>query len=292
VDRDAEWARTVARRLGVTAYAHHGDLAGRVDAALVATPNATHADIAATLLASGVHVLCEKPVATTRAELDRMYGAARAGKTRLMAGHCLRFAPNVAALRRMVRDGWLGAVETVTGGIGSPYQAGTQRTDFRRSREQAGGGVLADLGIHLIDLALWLVARRVETVRYDAAASQGWEVETDADVVLEFADGTRAALACSFTHVLENRLEVRGAEGWASIPLYQPTELALFTRRARACRLDGSQRILLPEASMYDRQLEHFCDAIRGREDFLVAPDEVYRGVEILERCYAPRQAA
>jgi predicted dehydrogenase len=221
-----------------------------------------------------------------------MYAAATIGNARLMAGHCLRFAPNVAALGRMVREGWLGAVETVTGGIGSPYQAGTQRTDFRRSREQAGGGVLADLGIHLIDLALWLVARRVESIHYDAAAAQGWEVETDADVVLGFVDGSRAALACSFTHVLENRLEVRGAEGWASIPLYRPTEVALFTRRARACRLDGSQRIVLPDASMYDRQLGHFCDAIHGQHDFLVAPDEVYRGVEILERCYAPREAA
>jgi hypothetical protein len=66
VDVDAGHAAAVARRFGATeSFTDHRALVGRVDAALVATPNTTHADIACDLLAQGVHVLCEKPLATS-----------------------------------------------------------------------------------------------------------------------------------------------------------------------------------------------------------------------------------
>jgi len=291
VDTDRAWATKVATRFRVPeSYSDHRALSGRVDAALVATPNATHADIVCTLLEEGVHVLCEKPLATTRAEVNRMLDASARTGSRLMAGHCLRFSPNLGMLKQLVSADWLGPLTEISGGIGGGYDAG--RTDFRRQRRLSGGGVLVDLGIHLIDLAIWLAGEAPLSVRYDGHAADGWEVETDAEVALGFSSGARALLASSFTHPLEPALNVRGQDGWASAPLYRPGELSFFSRRARICERGGVQHIMLPDTTMYDRQIEHFCDAILTGKPFTVRPNEVRAAVDVVERCYSNGQRA
>ncbi len=175
-DVDAAWAATVARRAGVPAsYGDHRALIGKVDAALVATPNTTHADIACELLAHGVHVLCEKPMGTTTAEVDRILATAARSGTRVMAAHCGRFNANAATLRELIADGALGRLREITGGIGGGYDPG--RTDFRRRRSLSGGGVLIDIGIHLIDLALWLTGDTPRAIDCRQSSLPGWEVE-------------------------------------------------------------------------------------------------------------------
>ncbi len=291
VDRDHEWAGKVAARFHVPEfYADHRALAGRVDAALVATPNMTHADIVCGLLEDGIHVLCEKPMATTRVDVDRMLHVSARTGARLMAAHCLRFSPNLEMLKRLVSLEWLGPVMEISAGIGGGYDAG--RTDFRRQRRLSGGGVLVDLGIHLIDLAIWIAGEAVQSVSYDGHAAHGWEVETDAEVALGFSGGARATLAASFTHPLEPAFTVRGQDGWASAPLYRSAELTCFSRRARVCERSGVQRIMLSETTMYDHQIAHFCDALLSGKPFTVRPDEVRAAVDVVERCYANGQCA
>jgi predicted dehydrogenase len=286
-DLDAGHARAVAGRFGVPeSYGDHRALVGRVDAALVATPNTTHADIAVDLLEAGVHVLCEKPMATTRGDVERMLAAAERSAARLMAAHCLRFSPNIDLLHRIVADGWLGGLGVVEAGIGGSYEDSARRTDFRRQRRLSGGGVLVDLGVHVVDLAIWIAGGAPTEVAYDATAASGWEVETDAEVALAFADGTRARLGASFSRGLENQIVARGPDGWASASLYLPTELLVFADRARVCRRAGMQRILLPDVSMYDRQIAHFCEAVLGAHDFGVRADEVRATIDVIERCY------
>src|SRR5262249_11546983 len=104
VDRDRAWAAQVASRAGIPqSFDDPRRLLGAVDAVLVATPNTTHADISCELLDAGVHVLCEKPLATCGADADRMLHTARRGSARLMAAQCLRFSPNIDMLHEMLR---------------------------------------------------------------------------------------------------------------------------------------------------------------------------------------------
>ncbi|HVN87210.1 MAG TPA: Gfo/Idh/MocA family oxidoreductase [Candidatus Binatia bacterium] len=292
VDTDLAWAQSVARRFGVrAAFASYRDLIGHVDAALVATPNHTHADIACGLLQAGVHVLCEKPMSSTRAEVERMFDVATRSGARLMAAHCLRFSPNLALLKQAIATGWLGDVRELSGGIGGRYESGTQRTDFRRQKQLAGGGVLLDLGIHLIDLAMWLVADHPVNVAYESTRAAEWEVETDAEVALEFGTGVRAMLASSFTRTLESALTVRGTAGWATAALYRPTDLTFFSRSARLCQHAGVQQLQLADESMYDGQIAHFCHAVQSGNEFAVRADEVRGVIDVIERCYRQQEA-
>jgi predicted dehydrogenase len=287
VDRDGKWAEQVAKRFRVPAASDdHGVLIGQVDAALVATPNTTHADIACDLLEHGIHVLCEKPLGTTGEEVERMLAAAQRGGARLMAGHCLRFSPNLDMLKRVVDAGWLGALEGVTATIGGPYQGVATRTDFRRQRALSGGGVLIDLGVHVLDLMVWLAGRAPVHVEYAGSCCEGWEVETDAEVALRFPGDGVASLQASFSQQLGNSLTVRGTRGWARVSLYVPTELTLFAEDARICRRAGAQTLRLRDGNMYDAQLEHFCSALASGRPFRIRDEEVRATIEVIDRCY------
>lgn len=289
-DADRDWAARVAERFRIPdAFGDYRDLIGRVDAVLVATPNHTHADIACGLLGAGVHVLCEKPLATTRAEVERMLDATARSGARLMAAHCLRFSANLAMLKEIVAAGWLGELTEMTAAIGGPYEHSARRTDFRRQRQLAGGGVLVDLGIHVIDLAVWLANQPVLDVDYHASVAPGWEVETDVEVTLRFAGDVRARVMASFTQSLDASFTVRGRSGWATASLYHPGELTVFSDRARVCRAAGVQRLRLDGRAMYEEQLEHFCAGVASGEAFRVCPHEVREVIDVIDRCYGPR---
>jgi predicted dehydrogenase len=287
VDSDGAWAARVAERFRIAVSAtDYRDLIGRVDAVLIATPNHTHAEIACAFLQAGVHVLCEKPLATTRRDVERMLHSAEQGGARLMAAHCLRFSPNVAMLKEIVAANWLGELTDIAAAIGGPYERSARRTDFRRQKQCSGGGVLVDLGVHVLDLAVWLAAQPAVDVMYHASTAPGWEVETDAEVAVHFAGGARARLTASFTRSLDAALTLRGRDGWATASLYRPSELTLYAARARVCRAAGVQHLRLQDTSMYDAQLEHFCAAVTSGEPFRVRTPEIRAVVDVIDRCY------
>jgi predicted dehydrogenase len=263
---------------------------GRVEAVLVATPNSTHADIACPLLEAGIHVLCEKPMATTSAGVERMFQASARGGGRLMAAHSRRFNANVVMLESVLSRGWLGGVKEISGALGGSYDTADRRTEFRREPRLSGGGVLIDLGIHLIDLAVCLAGQSPVSVGYDAECAPGWSAETDADVALEFPDGSCANFSVSFTRELDATLTVRGTQGWASASLNAPGHLMIFSQRARVCQRAGVQNLVLDDRPSYERQIEHFTSAVLANGDFIIRADEVRAGLAIIEQCYGRRR--
>jgi len=293
VDADAERAAAVARRhgaaLGLTDYR---ELPGKVDAALVATPNASHAEIACFLLDANVHVLCEKPIATTLIDAQRMASASARGRARLMVGQSRRFNPNAELVRQLVARGHLGSLKQISAALGGRYGAWPTRTDFRRDRALAGGGVLVDLGIHLIDLALWIAGEHATVADYEATDTLDWGVENDAEVTLRFAGGGRALLACSYTHGLNRTLRVEGDRGWAETSVDGVPFVTFYGARSRMCAAGGAPRFLVPEVDCYGRQMEHFLEAISEDRPFVVDLDQVVAGVALIEQCYRVARAA
>ncbi|HMN26209.1 MAG TPA: Gfo/Idh/MocA family oxidoreductase [Ignavibacteriaceae bacterium] len=125
-----------------------------IDAVIIATPTSTHTDIAIDCLNAGKDVLVEKPLARTYAEAKKIVDAAKKNKKKLMVGMNLRYRPDTMLLRSFIN----------TKEIGDPFyikcgwirkQSSSQK--WFTKKEQSGGGVIFDLGIHLLDLALWLL---------------------------------------------------------------------------------------------------------------------------------------
>jgi predicted dehydrogenase len=293
VDADAQRVATIARRYRARAcLADYRRLPGTIDAAIIATPNATHAEIACFLLERGIHVLCEKPLATTLADGERMIAASERGAVRLMVGHIRRFNPNAALIRELVVGGHLGTIEKITAALGGRYGSWPHRTDFRRQSALSGGGVLLDLGIHLIDTAVSLAGEDVRVASYHATDTLGWGVENDAEVVLTLQHGGRAVLSCSYTHGLDRTLRVEGTDGWAHTSVDGAPEVTFSSKRARVCARAGAQRLLVPEVDPFRAQLDHFVDCIVRNDACLVPLAEVLAGLRVIDHCYAVARAA
>jgi predicted dehydrogenase len=157
-------------------------LLGRVDAVSLAVPTEAHAEVACPLLAAGVHVLVEKPIARTLAEADEMMAAAERGGAILMTGHLERFNPALVALRPHVRAPLYFEIHRV-----GEFTARSLDID-----------VVLDLMIHDLDIVQWLVGEEVEVTDVRAV---GLPILTDrvdaANVRLEFASGAVANITAS-----------------------------------------------------------------------------------------------
>ena len=128
----------------------------KLDVVSICTPNSLHRPLAEEAFAAGCHVLCEKPIATSTADGEAMIAAAEAAGKRLGINFSFRFTAQAAALKARVDAGDLG--EIYYGRTlwlrrrGVPGWGG-----WFGQKKMAGGGPLIDLGVHRLDLALWLM---------------------------------------------------------------------------------------------------------------------------------------
>ena len=147
-------------------YATHAELLeaerGRIDFVDVATPPCDHARVAADALLRGLHVLCEKPLATRPEDARALAALARDRRRVLYPCHNYKHAPVVKAVRRVLDSGVLGPVHLVTlQTFRNTHARGAAewRPDWRRERRFSGGGIAMDHGSHTFYLAFdWLGA--------------------------------------------------------------------------------------------------------------------------------------
>jgi predicted dehydrogenase len=196
--RDAQRRRAFAEKAGcgaapsLRAALEHPD----VEAALILTPNDTHADIALACAERGLGVFVEKPIADSVADAERMAAACADAGVPLMVGHAFRRLGAARRAGELVAEGALGRVVLAEATFSLPGALSPDK--WRAHRERNPGGPLMQLGIHHVDtLASWLGAPVSAIGRFA-------RVETDADiddvgiVALEMASGSLAAVTGSY----------------------------------------------------------------------------------------------
>ncbi|HOE96234.1 MAG TPA: Gfo/Idh/MocA family oxidoreductase [Candidatus Sumerlaeota bacterium] len=126
-----------------------------IDVVDICTPNMTHAPLAVAAFKAGKHVLCEKPLAPTPAEIRRMIKARDAAGKLLMTAQHMRYLGTARAMKAEIERGVLGRIYHARAWIlrrcGVPLGPGFIR------RELSGGGACIDIGVHILDLTLWLM---------------------------------------------------------------------------------------------------------------------------------------
>jgi predicted dehydrogenase len=168
-------------------------LALEPDGVVIATPSALHAEQAVTALEAGVAVFCQKPLGRDAAEAGRVVDAARRANRLLGVDLCYRHTAAARALRAEVPA--LGEVYAADLVFHNAY--GPDKPWFY-DRQLAGGGCLLDLGIHLVDLALWLLDGEVVDVEGRVLHCGGHDVEDYVVARLELSTGALVSLACSW----------------------------------------------------------------------------------------------
>jgi len=201
------------------------------DAVSICTPNYLHAPMAIAALDAGKHVLCEKPLATTVAEGARIVEKVRSGDRLFMMGFCRRYREDSKAIKRLVEGGELGEVYYARAGWLRREWNPAVRSWFLR-KSQSGGGPLIDLGVHMLDLALWLMGNprpvAVSGAVYDKlgpklARGSEMDVEDMASAYVRLDTGATLTLETSWVSFTEARdhvfCQLLGTTGGAKIEL-------------------------------------------------------------------------
>lgn len=251
VDTNADRAETIAARAGTTAFTNARDVLDRVDAVSVATPTASHVEIAVPFLERGVAVLVEKPVAASVAEANLLITEAERGGAVLAAGHTERFNPAVAAARPLITN---------------PRFVEVHRLGVFPERS-LDIDVIFDLMIHDLDLLLSIVGSEVVSV--DAVGVNVLTPKTDiANARIRFASGCIANVTASrISRDRVRKIRFFQPDSYVSID-YAAREVEVYTLVKQEGR-PGIRGGKLPVADEEPLKLElvDFVDAVRARRD-------------------------
>lgn len=201
-DWDVEKLNSAAQQYPAAAACERFDalLNADVDGVVIATPNSCHAEQAIAALEHGVPVFCQKPLATNASDTQRVIEAAQTADRLLAVDYSYRHVQGMQALRERILAGELGTITAIDLIFHNAYGPNKQ---WCFDRSQSGGGCLLDLGVHLIDLASWLLEAPSMRVTGSRLYSRGHriepnEVEDLAFVELEREDGALVRVACSW----------------------------------------------------------------------------------------------
>jgi predicted dehydrogenase len=227
-DADLELARRLAAESPGTRTARSLDelLVAGVDGVVIATPSGLHEAQAISALDGGLAVFCQKPLATCAAGATRVIDAAQATDRLLGVDFCYRHVAGMAELRERLRAREFGDILAIDLAFHNAYAPSAA---WCRDRSLAGGGCLLDLGVHLVDLVLWLQDFPALQVQWAQLRAQGHaprsnDVEDFACASLRQAGGAIIRLACSWQlHAGQGALielalyGTRGGAAWRNV---------------------------------------------------------------------------
>lgn len=302
VDPDSARAQRLASLYGVSQVYPSADRidSGVADAVLVATPAFLHASGSIDLLNRGLHVLVEKPMALTSADARRMVETAKERRRVLAVGLFRRLLPAVGLFRAALDAGQIGDVVNVTAEVGDAYT--WQLTTLAGMRRgEAGGGMLIDMGSHVLDLLLYICNAAPTLVQYADNAGSG--IETDCSIELGLSrNGTfiPAHVELSRMRTLANTIRVEGTRGsieWAfgerSRIRFHTTGTLVdpLTAKPRECAVDAhwQDEVEQPGYEGFRAQVDDFIAAIRGVGQAQLSGESVLPSVALIEECYAKR---
>ncbi len=256
-----------------------------VDAVVVATPHATHADLTVRALRAGRPVFVEKPVALTVAECDQMVAAAAESGCEVMPGHLRRLFPSVQWIRSIVDSGVLGRIHRVRWAEGFPYQWPAV-SGFMFDAPFDGGGLLLDIGPHVLDILRRWFGGPVRLVSIaDNADATGSDSELSATLL--FGD-VPAEIELSRLRELSNQCVIEGTAGTVTVGVSLEAE---FTQSDSSGKIvaSGPVPVLAPAqaewGNAFREQLAEFAHRIAGAEPRLATLEDGVSTVSMLAAC-------
>jgi predicted dehydrogenase len=280
-----------AKQFGITRqYLHVEDLLkdGNADALVVGTPNYLHAPQTIAALKEGVSVMVEKPMAMNAEEAEQMCEAAEKSGALLMVAHCWRFDPDVLWLKEQSKR--LGEIIR-TKGYGVHTSWGP--SGWFTQKQLAGGGALADMGIHALDTARFLLGDPQPVSVYARIGTYygDFDVDDTGVIIVTWDNGTVSYIESGWWQPHADgpqaATQLYGTHGFGQL---FPTKLELPNRREEKLDVIDSgfeypREDHCPQ-SLYDHQLKYFVDCIASNERPVPGGLEGWVNMKVVDAAY------
>ncbi len=268
-------------------YKDHTELLAKSDAeaVIVATPTSLHKDVSIACLKAGKHVLVEKPLARTFQEAKLITEAAKKYNRKIMVGMNLRYRPDAMILKSILSAGEIGQPFYVK--CGWIRRRSSDEKWFTRKID-SGGGVIIDLTILLLDLALWALGfPQVDTVSTQSFYQNTKEVEDTSISLLRCKNSSVISIESSWSLSVEKDqfyFEVFGTNGSSSLNpfrIYKKIDEQMIDLTPS----QSDNAIILLRKS-YMNELKSFIGAVKGLNPVFSSADESLSRMKIIEAMY------
>jgi len=265
-------------------------IASDLDGIVISTPNALHASQAVAALQAGKAVFCQKPLARDAAETRTIVEAAKKANRRIGVDFSYRHITGMQRIRNLITSGELGKIYAIDLVFHNAY--GPDKPWFY-NRELSGGGCLLDLGVHLVDLAFWVLGRcEIEEVQSALMTNGDWyrsgQVEDYASAQIKIAGGPVIRLVCSWRAPAGCDAEIGatffGTNGGARLFNIDHSFYHFGAEHLQKSR----QRIALadPDDQWGGRAISDWADKIAVSPEFDSEADEYITTAEAIDRIY------
>ena len=274
-------ADAMAEPFGVPAFEDAATLAasGTCDAAVVCTPPAAHVDVGLTLLAAGLHAICEKPLAIDCAGAHKLvHAAVDAGVVLTMASK-FRFVDDVMRARSIITSGLIGEPVLFSNTfVGSA----DMRARWNSDPALSGGGVVIDNGTHSADIARYLFGAVTEVMASEGVRVQALDVEDTARLLLRMHNGALGTVTLSWgvESAANTYLEVVGTGGVVRVGWSR----SRFRHAGNPQWIDFGRGY--DKVAAHARQLECLARTVDGTGELLVTPADALASVAVIEAAY------
>src|SRR5882762_9618616 len=227
-----------------------------IGAILLATPHSLHPAQVIACAQAGKQIFCEKPLALTRNDAARMFGACRDAGVVLAVGHNRRFWPSIGALRETLASGQLGTILHVEG-HNSNENSRKITSGWRLSAEESPGGGLTGAGLHVLDAFVSMLGPVASVYARLHSRDSGPPPIDTAVLALEFVNGVTGTLATVRATPFYWRVHLFGTEGSAEVL----DETTMILRKGGA----APQRLTYPTVDVLRAELDAFAGAIENK---------------------------
>ncbi len=263
-------------------------VAGGVDALVIGTPNFLHASQAIAALEAGVHVMVEKPMAMNAVEAERMLAASQKSGAKLMVAHCWRFDDEVNWLKAQTQK--LGKIIRTKGyGVHTNWGPGS----WFIQKALAGGGAMADMGIHALDTARYLLGdpQPVRVYAKIGTFYKDFDVDDTGVILVEWDNGATSYIESGwwqpYSDGPEAGTQLYGEKGFGQL---FPTRLLLPNPEAeRVNEIKSGFKFPRKEhcpQSMYDAQIAYFIECIRENKTPIPGGLEGLANMKVVDAAY------
>lgn len=265
-----------------------------VDVVYNILPNSMHAEYSIRALKAGKHVLCEKPMANSVADCERMIAAAREAKRKLMIAYRAQYEPfNLAAIE-IARSKELGALKVIVADHGRNLNPEEPRDRWRTKKELAGGGSLVDIGIYSLNATRYLTGEEPIEISAQTFSTPNdprfKEVEETINFILRFPSGVLANCTSSYGFAEVKRFRGFCERGWFELdPATDYYEHNLHVGRKGADPEKVKEVIeerKVKKENQFAAEMDHFSECIRDDKTPRTPGEEGLRDVRLISLIY------